>query len=105
MLYNCGAGLQTFHIDPQGALSLCAMAREPSYCLTAGSFHQGWREFLGEVRNQRRQHDIPCARCEWISLCGYCPGMAQLEHGDPEKLIEYFCRVAHLRAAAFANND
>jgi len=100
-LYHCGAGLNTFHIDPYGKLSACMMSRVPSYKLRQGTFHDGWQSFLRHVRAQKRTRESPCERCDLISLCGQCPGWAHLEHGDQEAPVEYLCRIAHLRAGVF----
>ena len=100
-LYVCSAGLHSFHIDPYGELSMCLISRVPSYDLRQGSFSEGWQEFLSQVRYQKPTEDYQCNQCELISLCGQCPGWARLEHGDPEKPVEFLCQVAHLRAEAF----
>jgi radical SAM protein with 4Fe4S-binding SPASM domain len=99
-LYTCGAGLNTFHVDPCGQLSVCIMSRQPGYDLRRGTFRRGWYEFIGAVREQKRSADSRCAHCQLLALCGQCPGWAQLEHGDQEKPVEYLCQVAHLRAEA-----
>jgi radical SAM protein with 4Fe4S-binding SPASM domain len=100
-LYVCGAGLNAFHIDAQGQLAACLMARQPSYDLRRGSFRQGWHEFIGNVREQKRSAESRCTHCRLLALCGQCPGWAQLEHHDQEHPVEYLCQVAHLRAEAF----
>jgi len=100
-LYQCGAGLNTFHIDPYGAMSACMMSRTPSYDLRHGTFQQGWHEFMPDVRTQRWTRDSPCKRCDLISLCEQCPGWAQIEKGDQESRVEYLCEIAHLRANTF----
>ena len=100
-LYVCGAGLGSFHVDPYGRLGVCMISRVPDYDLRQGSFREGWCEFLPQVRYQPSTGDYLCNQCELLSLCGQCPGWAQLEHGDPEKPVEFLCRVAHLRAEAF----
>ena len=100
-IYMCGAGLDAFHIDCYGELSLCLMARVPSYGLRHGSFHQGWHEFLPQVRYQQASEDSECSQCKLRLLCAQCPACARLEQGDAEKPVEFFCRVAHLRAEAF----
>ena len=74
------------------------MSRSRSYDMREGSFHEGWHEFLPQVRYQNAGDDYVCNRCELISLCGQCPGWAQLEHGDQQTKVEFLCRVAHLRA-------
>jgi radical SAM protein with 4Fe4S-binding SPASM domain len=104
-VYHCGAGIHTFHVDPYGGLSACMIAREPQYDLRRGSFHEGWVEFIKEVRSQKRTRDTKCAHCELIALCGQCPGWAALEHGDRERPVEFLCRVAHLRAQATGIGD
>jgi len=104
-LYVCGAGLNSFHVDPYGQLSACLISRVPSYDLRRGSFHEGWHEFLRRVRYQPPTESYACNQCELLSLCGQCPGWAQLEHGDPEEPVEFLCQVAHLRAAALERSE
>lgn len=100
-LYNCGAGLGTCHVDAHGMMSLCLMARQPAYDLRNGTFAEGWCDFLRNARTQARQRFAPCQKCDIISLCGQCPGWAQMENGDPEEPVDYLCRIAHARAVAF----
>lgn len=100
-LYQCGAGVTSFHIDPYGALSTCMMARVPSYDLLGGTFHEGWDNFMPRVRKQKWSRQSPCKNCELISLCGQCPGWGQMESGDPEAPVEYLCKIAHARAEGF----
>ena len=104
-VYVCGAGVRHFHIDPYGLLSVCIISRGRSFDLRRGSFQEGWREFLPGVRYQRASDDYRCNQCELISLCGQCPGWAELEHGDQETRVEFLCRVAHLRAEAFGSDS
>ena len=100
-LYVCAAGIRTFHVDPYGKLSICIMSRKPDYDLRNGSFHEGWRNSLSKVRYQAPIGVYNCNQCELLSLCGQCPGWAQLEHGQNQRPVEYLCQVAHLRAQAF----
>lgn len=100
-IYQCGAGLSNFHIDPYGQLSICIISRFPSYDLRQGSFQKGWREFIPEVRAQKWIRETPCKTCELISLCGQCPGFAQMENADQEEPVQYLCQIANLRAEAF----
>jgi radical SAM protein with 4Fe4S-binding SPASM domain len=100
-LYQCGAGIRSFHIDAYGQLSSCMMARLPAYDLRLGSFRNGWHTFMQDVIAQKWSKEIPCKTCSLLSLCGRCPGWAQLEHGDQEEMVPYLCQIAHLRAQAF----
>ncbi|NIO49841.1 MAG: radical SAM protein [Candidatus Aminicenantes bacterium] len=100
-LFNCGAGISTFHIDPYGQMSSCEMTRFQNYDLRRGSFKEGWHHFIPELLALKPASDYPCGQCELISLCGQCPGWAYLENGNPETPVEYLCQIAHLRAEAF----
>ncbi|NWG75870.1 MAG: SPASM domain-containing protein, partial [Rubrivivax sp.] len=99
-LYFCGAGLVSFHIDPYGELSLCMLARQPSYNLRQGTFQEGWQHFPRQVRFQPASQAAPCNGCQWQTLCSQCPGMNQLEYGDSFGKVDYLCEIAHLRAHA-----
>ncbi len=104
-LYTCGAGRHSFHIDPFGQLGLCTTAREPVYDLRRGSFREGWSKFLPTVLEQEPGEGYECGGCPLRPLCPQCPGWAQLEHGNPNKRVEYLCRLAHLRAEAFGRSS
>ncbi len=41
-MYVCGAGMNTFHVDPEGCLYPCLMVRAHKYSLLGGSFRTGW---------------------------------------------------------------
>ena len=100
-LYQCGAGVTTFHIDAFGELSPCLMSRNPSYDLLKGSFRDAWDRFILSQRTRKWNPETPCKNCDIISLCGQCPGIAQLENGNPELMVNYLCQIAHLRATEF----
>ncbi len=100
-LYNCGAGISSFHVDPYGQMSACEMTRFQSYDLRSGSFREGWNEFIPQTLNLKPLGDYTCGSCELIALCGQCPGWAWLEHANPEAPVDYLCQIAHLRAEAF----
>ena len=100
-LYTCGAGLSSFHIDPYGRMFLCGMARNPGYDLRQGNFRAGYYDFFPAVRARKINKDYKCRNCRLISLCGQCPGWAELENRDQETPVDYLCRIAHLRAKAF----
>jgi radical SAM protein with 4Fe4S-binding SPASM domain len=103
-LYQCGAGVNTFHINPYGLLTSCILARSPAYDLRRGTFNRGWHDFMPCVRSQKWQLETPCKKCKLMALCGQCPGWAQTEHGDQERPVDYLCRIAHQRAEAFGLN-
>ena len=100
-LFDCGAGISTFHIDPYGQMSACEMIRFQSYDLRSGTFQEGWYEAIPRFLELKPRGDYACGRCELSSLCGQCPGWAWLEHANPETPVDYLCDIAHLRAKAF----
>ncbi len=103
-LYTCGAGTNSFHIDSYGKLCLCLSSRHPSYDLRAGSFHQGWEEFIPQQRLLEYGEDYACGSCDLRVSCAQCPAQALLEQGHPEKRVEFLCQVAHQRWDAFAQD-
>lgn len=99
-LYVCCAGLSSFHIDPYGELSPCLGARSPSCSLKRLSFKDGWDNFMPTTLKRKVANNYKCGNCRLISLCGHCPGTSIFEHGNAEIPVEYFCKIAHLRAEA-----
>lgn len=99
-LYTCGAGLRSVHVDPAGRLSICMMARHPSYDLLRGSFREAWDEFIPAVRRAAMPADAPCRDCELRAFCDNCPAYAWMETGDPCGAVPFLCEVARLRTAA-----
>jgi radical SAM protein with 4Fe4S-binding SPASM domain len=99
-LYVCGAGERSFHIDPYGRLSLCALSRGHTYDLRQGSFRTGWTEFIPGVRSLKTEQVVRCRTCPAIALCGQCPAWSYLEHRDLETPAEYVCAVGRARAEA-----
>ena len=99
-LYTCAAGRFSFHVDPSGQLSVCLMAREPSYDVRSGSFQEGWHDFIPRVLSLKRKKTTPCQTCNLQDLCHQCPGYALLETGDAETPVDYLCRLTQLRAEA-----
>jgi radical SAM protein with 4Fe4S-binding SPASM domain len=97
-VFSCGAGSRSFHIDPYGRMSMCLLAREPSFSLRERSFQEIWEKCFPPIYTQKRNPVHPCNQCNLISLCGHCPGWSQMEKGDPEARVEYCCEVGHRRA-------
>ncbi len=100
-LYICGAGLDSFHIDPYGNLSICIISRKEQYNLKIGTFREGWYNFIERMREITLRTNIKCRECNIANLCGQCPGWSQVELGDNETPVEFLCEVAHKRAEAF----
>ena len=96
-LYNCGSGLNTFHVDPQGWVYPCLMVRHARFSLRASSFREGWEKAFNDFRKVAAPGGLPCRGCDKKLLCGYCPGFFAMENGSESFPSEYMCRIGHLR--------
>ncbi len=99
-IYHCGGGLSAFSIDPEGKMNICVLSQRDSYDLRKGSFADGWNQFLAKTRTKPATRHTKCTNCKIRNLCSTCAATSELEHGDAETPVEYFCEVAHLRAHA-----
>lgn len=95
-VYNCGAGMHSFHIDSMGRMSICTMSRQPSFSLLEMSFKDAW-EKIGTVRASKRKLKTACQTCTLGGLCFQCPGWSQAVHTDDETPVDFVCELAHLR--------
>ncbi len=98
-LMSCGAGVNSFHVTPQGMLLSCEALPLLGYDLRRGSFREGWYGVVADIRERRAEVFNVCAACELKALCDRCPATALLETGSPDGWIPYYCEVTHRRAA------
>jgi radical SAM protein with 4Fe4S-binding SPASM domain len=99
-VYRCGAGQTSFTVDPYGQLLMCQLSRKASVDVREQTFAYGWNEVFPLLRERRWQTQSVCRTCNLASLCGSCPGSAEMETGSIEGLVAQFCEIAHLRADA-----
>ena len=104
-LFHCGAGNGSFNVGYDGTFRLCSSLWAPgtTFDLRTGSLKEAWEELVPRVRDMRSQDGAfleSCRKCPIINLCLWCPAHAHLECGAMDRRIDYFCRVAHARAAA-----
>lgn len=104
-LFHCGAGNSSFTVGYDGTFRVCSSLVHPSatYNLRQGSLAEAWNELVPRVRDLRSTSQTfleRCRRCPIINLCLWCPAHAHLETGEMDGFVEYFCAVAHARAAA-----
>jgi radical SAM protein with 4Fe4S-binding SPASM domain len=96
-LYNCGAGLTHFHIDPAGSLLPCMMLTKPSFDLTKGNFMDGWLNEIHSIRKIKAGSRYRCNQCDKSKFCSTCPAFFELENGSAEKHSQYLCDLAENR--------
>jgi len=104
-LFHCGAGNGSFSVSYDGLLRLCSSLWHPDclYDLRKGNLAEAWYSFIPQVRDLRsadREFLEKCHPCPLVNLCLWCPAHAYLESGRMDAWCEYFCQVAHARAAA-----
>jgi len=102
-LYQCGAGLTGFYIDPCGSLRPCLMTTSLSYDLLTGSFSVGWQEITARIREKKTGHDFACNTCSLKLHCGYCPAFFELENRDAQVRSEYLCTMGRSRSKTLQN--
>ena len=96
-LFKCGAGYNTFRVDPMGRMIFCTTLREPSYDLrSSDDFHAGFKKMFAQIRSMKYQTDSKCRTCHMTHLCVKCPGKGLLETGNREDPIDYFCELSTL---------
>jgi radical SAM protein with 4Fe4S-binding SPASM domain len=104
-LFHCGAGTNSFTVSYDGIFRLCADLWHPDtiYDLRKGTLAEAWNELVPRVRDMTS--DSPtflsrCLDCPIVNLCFWCPAHAYLECGELDCFVDYYCQVAHARAAA-----
>jgi radical SAM protein with 4Fe4S-binding SPASM domain len=104
-VYQCGAGQDSFSVDPYGQLQMCQLSRRSSFDLRVDTFERGWNEHFPMLRARKWQTHSICRTCNLISLCGSCPGAAEMEVGSVEGVVAQFCEIAHIRAFTVMGED
>ncbi len=104
-VFQCGAGNGSFSVGYDGTFRLCSSLWHPDtvYDLNKGTLREAWEEWVPRVRDMRSTNPEflqKCRRCDIFNLCLWCPAHAALETGALDGWVDYFCAVAHARAAA-----
>ncbi len=99
-IYHCGAGIDSFFVDPRGNMSLCVLSHRTTCDLRRKSFREAWEGVIRDERKKKATRVTKCVSCHIKPMCGMCPANAELEMGDPETPVDFLCHVAHLRALA-----
>ena len=99
-LYQCGAGLGSFYLDPLGQMQPCLMSQGIKYNARMTGFGSAWKAVTKAVDEASWEGQGGCADCADILLCGYCPGLFDLERTSPAEPPEYVCRLGRSRYKA-----
>jgi radical SAM protein with 4Fe4S-binding SPASM domain len=104
-LFYCGLGDGSFNISYDGIYRLCSSLWAPgtTFDLRKVSLREIWETFVPEIcelRSCRPEYLEKCGSCPIINLCLWCPAHAELETGELDLPVDYFCKVAEARAEA-----
>lgn len=102
IIFKCGAGLTSCTINSYGFLKLCiALVRNSCiYDLKKGSLKDAWYNFIPAIRSLRsnkKTYHAGCSNCKLRSFCSWCPARSDLETGELDEKIGYFCSLASKR--------
>lgn len=106
---ECLAARRSFHIDPYGGMSFCAMVKDPTLRvdLRTTGFAEAWTRALPDMAAAvpvRPGSLERCDSCESRAECRFCPAYGYLEHRDHSALVDYLCQAAaaaHRASAAW----
>ncbi len=96
-LYNCGAGVTNFYIDPLGYVSPCLMTTNYRHSLAGRSFDSLWANELVQLRTKKPRADYTCNSCEMKVACTGCPAFNYQENGQEDVKSEYVCETTQHR--------
>lgn len=95
-LYPCEIGNQFVFITQDGYMQGCVKAVEPRYDLINGDFDEGWEFLKTEFVEKKASKDFICLHCNKFRFCGQCTAAFQIENGNPETPVKFYCELAEL---------
>lgn len=102
-LYQCGAGLTSFYVDPFGDVSPCLMTTKYRYSARGeeGGFGARWRDDVSKIRTLKPENpDHGCGSCGVRAVCTGCSAFHALETGREDVKSEYVCETTQHRVKA-----
>jgi radical SAM protein with 4Fe4S-binding SPASM domain len=89
--YRCGAGVNSFHVDPFGFASPCLMTTQYKHSLHEKSFESLWNKELVQLRSHKPRESYGCNTCDMQTACASCPGFNYQETGEEDVKSQYVC--------------
>ena len=105
-MYQCGAGLTAFYVDPFGDVSPCLMTTKYRYSARGqeGGFAARWRDDVSKIRTLKPENpDHGCGSCGVRAVCSGCSAFHALETGREDVKSEYVCETTQHRVKALRN--
>jgi len=104
-VFQCGAGRNSFHVDPFGRLMLCESVHSFGFDLHQGSFREGWERYVAGVLKLETARHTRCHVCTLRAMCGQCPAWSLMENGTLDDPVDYLCDITAARAEAMGLPD
>jgi MoaA/NifB/PqqE/SkfB family radical SAM enzyme len=98
--FCCGGGRTSFHVVPNGAVSLCLLD-EALTVARCNKLSEAWHGPIRERRGQHLPEDHPCAACDERPYCDVCPPLLRMEAGSEDRVSPERCAMARLRLQRF----
>ena len=103
-IFFCTAGKGSFAISYDGFFRICSSLCTPQcdYELKKGSLREAYQKHYYKIISLRSDNPDflqKCASCPILFLCQWCPGRAFSETNALDGFTQYYCEVAHARAA------
>ena len=96
-LYPCSVGYHYVYITHDGRMQGCVKAVKPRYNLLEGNFEDGWKFLDEQVVSRKASANFPCLTCDKFYYCEQCTAAFDLESGDPEQPVDFYCQLGALR--------
>jgi radical SAM protein with 4Fe4S-binding SPASM domain len=101
-LFKCGAGRFSCFISYDGFFRLCRplVNTKCVYNLRKGTLKEAWEKFVPDVlalTSEKKSYRDNCGICKIRDLCMWCPASADLETGELDGHVNYFCVLAKQR--------
>ncbi len=108
-LLQCGAGINSCCIGYDGTFKLCSSLCHSQcvYDLRQGDLNTAWSVFTPRLRSktsERKSFKKNCMCCDIVSFCSCCPAHADLETGELDGQVPYYCDLAKQRFRNILDN-
>lgn len=109
-LFKCQFGLNRGYIAYDGTFKLCSTLchGKCTYDLKKGTLTEAWKKFVPSIKAMtsiRKSFKETCGTCKLFTFCMWCPARADLEIGELDGHVPYFCDMAKKRYQKFRNID
>ncbi len=100
-LFSCGAGKNSFHVDPYGNVQVCLMVKNFKHSLRERPLDDIYFEEFPRILSIRRDEASRCGGCAHRTTCNNCPGMALWETRDNHSHVDFACQLSEVRSRSY----